>query len=68
VADPTYRPSEIIVFVVGGITYEEALAVHNINRAENKLSIVIGGTAIHNMKSFLEEVRSTRKKVDPRTV
>jgi vacuolar protein sorting-associated protein 45 len=69
VSDPTYRPPEVIVFVVGGITYEEALAVHNINRAENKLSIVLGGTAIHNMKSFLEEVRSSRtKKVDPRTV
>lgn len=60
--DPNFRPSEVIVFVVGGITYEEALAVHNINRVENRLSVVLGGTAIHNMKSFLEEVRSSKFK------
>lgn len=67
--DPTFRPSEIIVFVIGGITYEEALAIHNINRAENRLCVVLGGTSMQNMKSFLEEIRSSKsKKIDPRAV
>lgn len=61
-----FRPTEVIVFVLGGVTYEEALAVHNINRAENKLAVVLGGTAIHNMASFIEEVKGvfTRKQTD----
>lgn len=63
VTDPNFRPTEVIVFVLGGVTYEEALVVHNINRTENKLAVVLGGTAIHNMASFVEEVKSvfTRK-------
>jgi vacuolar protein sorting-associated protein 45 len=68
--DPNFRPSEVIVFIIGGVTYEEALAIHNINRAENRLCVVLGGTTIHNMKSFLEEVRSSKsnKKIDPKSV
>lgn len=68
-SDPNFRPSEVIIFVVGGVTYEESLAIHNINRAENRLCVLLGGTAIHNMKSFLEEVRTSKtKKAEPRTV
>ncbi|CAL8083525.1 unnamed protein product [Orchesella dallaii] len=57
--DPNYRPPEVIVFILGGITYEEALAVHNINRTENRLCVVVGGTAMHNMKSFIEEIKDS---------
>uniref|UniRef100_A0A0L8HKY3 Vacuolar protein sorting-associated protein 45 n=1 Tax=Octopus bimaculoides TaxID=37653 RepID=A0A0L8HKY3_OCTBM len=50
------RPQDIIVFMIGGTTYEEALTVHCINRSVTGVRIVIGGTAVHNSKSFLEEV------------
>ncbi|XP_041759863.2 vacuolar protein sorting-associated protein 45 [Coregonus clupeaformis] len=50
------RPQDIIVFVIGGATYEEALAVYNLNRTMPGVRIVLGGTTIHNTKSFLEEV------------
>lgn len=52
------RPQDIIVFMVGGATYEEALTVYNLNRTTPGVRIVLGGTTIHNTKSFLEEVQS----------
>ncbi|XP_005107406.1 vacuolar protein sorting-associated protein 45 [Aplysia californica] len=50
------RPQDIIVFIIGGCTYEEALAVHNFNRMMPGVRIVLGGTTLHNSKSFLQEV------------
>ncbi|XP_030042825.1 vacuolar protein sorting-associated protein 45 isoform X2 [Microcaecilia unicolor] len=50
------RPQDIIVFIIGGATYEEALTVYNLNRTTPGVRIVLGGTTIHNTKSFLEEV------------
>ncbi|KAJ8273716.1 hypothetical protein GJAV_G00104720 [Gymnothorax javanicus] len=50
------RPQDIIVFIIGGATYEEALTVYNLNRTIPGVRIVLGGTTIHNTKSFLEEV------------
>ncbi|KAJ8383380.1 hypothetical protein AAFF_G00220800 [Aldrovandia affinis] len=52
------RPQDIIVFIIGGATYEEALTVYNLNRTTPGVRIVLGGTTIHNTKSFLEEVTS----------
>ncbi|XP_078146402.1 vacuolar protein sorting-associated protein 45 [Centroberyx gerrardi] len=50
------RPQDIIVFLIGGATYEEALTVYNLNRSMPGVRIVLGGSTIHNTKSFLEEV------------
>lgn len=47
-------PQQVIVFMVGGVTYEEALAVHTLNLSG--YSCIIGGTTIHNTESFLKEV------------
>ncbi|XP_006001639.1 vacuolar protein sorting-associated protein 45 [Latimeria chalumnae] len=52
------RPQDVIVFIIGGATYEEALTVYNLNRVTPGVRIVLGGTTIHNTKSFLEEVTS----------
>ncbi|XP_065836876.1 vacuolar protein sorting-associated protein 45-like [Oscarella lobularis] len=50
------RPQDIIVFVVGGVTYEEALAVVNVNKTAAGVRVLLGGTTVHNCKSFLDEV------------
>jgi hypothetical protein len=52
------RPQEIIVFIIGGITYEETLAIQNINKAYSgsNLKVILGGTFIHNFNSFIDEV------------
>lgn len=50
------RPQNIIVFIIGGATYEESLTVHTLNKTFPGVNIILGGTTIHNSKSFLEEV------------
>ncbi|XP_066124167.1 vacuolar protein sorting-associated protein 45 isoform X4 [Saccopteryx bilineata] len=45
------RPQDIIVFVIGGATYEEALTVYNLNRTTTGVRLVLGGTTVHNTKS-----------------
>lgn len=49
-------PTEIIVFIVGGATYEEALAVQQLNKQGYK--VLLGGTTIHNSESFLSEIEA----------
>ncbi|XP_067831929.1 vacuolar protein sorting-associated protein 45 isoform X2 [Heptranchias perlo] len=45
------RPQDIVVFIIGGGTYEEAQTVYNLNRTSPGVRIVLGGTTIHNTKS-----------------
>lgn len=53
------RAQEIIVFVVGGITYEETAAIYNINKAyAGNIKCIIGGTCVHNFKTYIDEVNS----------
>ncbi|XP_058824961.1 vacuolar protein sorting-associated protein 45 [Topomyia yanbarensis] len=47
-------PQEVIVFVIGGTTYEEALAVHRYNQEGYK--VILGGTTVHNSTSFIDEI------------
>ncbi|XP_022331631.1 vacuolar protein sorting-associated protein 45-like [Crassostrea virginica] len=50
------RPQDIIVFMIGGATYEEALTVHTLNRSSPGVRIVLGSTTVLNFKSFMDEV------------
>jgi vacuolar protein sorting-associated protein 45 len=51
------RPQEIIVFIVGGITFEEAAFVAKMNvEARGQTCVLLGGTSILNSKSFLNDV------------
>ena len=49
-AEPT---GKVIVFVIGGITYEESRSVAMFNK-ENASNVVLGGTSILNFDSFLQ--------------
>eukprot|EP00850_Spirogloea_muscicola_P015858 SM000125S26063 [mRNA] locus=s125:179653:184533:+ [translate_table: standard] len=50
------RPAEVVVFIVGGTTYEEARAValHNASGAGTR--ILLGGTGVLNSSSFLADL------------
>eukprot|EP00850_Spirogloea_muscicola_P023855 SM000396S15199 [mRNA] locus=s396:44490:49414:+ [translate_table: standard] len=50
------RPVEVVVFIVGGTTYEEARAValHNASGAGTR--ILLGGTGVLNSSSFLADL------------
>ena len=50
------RPQEVIVFTIGGVTYEESLAVHQVNSTVPGVRVLLGGTSVHNSRSFLDEV------------
>ena len=48
------RPQDVFVFVLGGMTYEEAFAIHELNKTNPSCRICIGGTSIHNAKRYFE--------------
>ncbi len=50
------RPQEIIVFFVGGSTYEEAHYVEKYNELVPGVSIVLAGTTVHNGALFMDEL------------
>lgn len=50
------KPQDIIVFILGGATYEEAKIVAQVNASSPGVRVVLGGTSIHNSKTFLDEV------------
>lgn len=53
----------MIVFIIGGATYEEALAVHQINQTSSLgIRVILGGSAIHNSTTFLNEVDAASTK------
>lgn len=47
-------PQEVVVFMVGGTTYEEATAVQQFNTSGYK--VILGGTTIHNFDSYLMDI------------
>ncbi|EGU84595.1 hypothetical protein FOXB_04890 [Fusarium oxysporum f. sp. conglutinans Fo5176] len=50
------KPQDIIVFIAGGATYEEAKMIAELNASSPGVRVVLGGTTIHNSATFLEEV------------
>ena len=51
------KPQDIVVFIVGGVTYEEAKMVAQVNASSPGVRVVLGGTSVHNSSTFLEEVQ-----------
>ncbi|KAG8532059.1 uncharacterized protein KY384_003696 [Bacidia gigantensis] len=50
------KPQDIIIFMIGGATYEEAKMVTQVNASVPGIRVVLGGTTIHNSATFLEEI------------
>lgn len=50
------KPQDIIVFMIGGATYEEAKMVAQVNASFPGVRVVLGATTIHNTATFLDEV------------
>lgn len=53
------RPLDVIVFIVGGVTYEEARAVSLYNQSNPESRIVLGGSSVLNSRQFIEEIAKT---------
>ncbi|KAG8214562.1 Sec1 family-domain-containing protein [Butyriboletus roseoflavus] len=54
------RPQDIIIFMIGGTTYEEArtIALLNQDSTSTGTRVLLGGTCVHNSSSYLEMVRA----------
>lgn len=53
-------PQEILVYIVGGVTYEEGTKVAEFNQQYmGRCQVILGGSTVHNSTSFLEELKST---------
>lgn len=51
-------PTEILIFMVGGMTYEESTKVNEFNQSNaGKIRVVLGGSTVHNSTSFLQELK-----------
>ena len=50
------KPQDIIIFLVGGATYEEAKMVAQVNASSPGVRVVLSATTMHNSETFLEEV------------
>ncbi|KAI5983489.1 Sec1-like protein [Pisolithus albus] len=61
------RPQDIIIFIIGGTTYEEARTVTLLNQEANSTGtqILLGGTCVHNSSSYVEMIRAAAKKFPP---
>eukprot|EP00047_Mylnosiga_fluctuans_P009905 m.13677 g.13677 ORF g.13677 m.13677 type:complete len:552 (+) comp2853_c0_seq1:1333-2988(+) len=60
------RPTDVIIFVVGGTTYEESRVVAQFNEANPSMRVVLGGTAIHNFNGFAEEMKAAQPALKSR--
>lgn len=53
---PSGIPKDVIIYFVGGVTYEEARVVQQFNDAGHGIRVVIGGTSTVNSQKFLEDL------------
>ena len=50
------KHDQVLVYIVGGVTYEEATTVAELNAANAGVSVVLGGSFVHNSGTFLEDL------------
>ena len=53
---PLLRTAEVVVYIAGGATYEEATKVAELNASGGVVQVVLGGSYVHNSGTFLEDL------------
>jgi hypothetical protein len=48
------NPTRVIVFYIGGVTYEEMRVATESSRSDATWDVVVGGTTLHNGESYLQ--------------
>ena len=62
------RPQDVIIFIIGGTTYEEARHIALLNQegaATGGARLLLGGTCVHNSSSFQEMIRGAAARFPP---
>uniref|UniRef100_A0A7C8YKA5 Uncharacterized protein n=1 Tax=Opuntia streptacantha TaxID=393608 RepID=A0A7C8YKA5_OPUST len=57
------RPQDVVIFIVGGTTYEEARSVALLNSTNSGIRFILGGTAILNSKRFLKDLEEAHRQI-----
>eukprot|EP01025_Chloroclados_australasicus_P014749 TRINITY_DN1697_c1_g1_i1.p2 TRINITY_DN1697_c1_g1~~TRINITY_DN1697_c1_g1_i1.p2 ORF type:complete len:262 (-),score=28.66 TRINITY_DN1697_c1_g1_i1:213-998(-) len=52
----TQPPKEIVIFIVGGTTYEESKLVAEFNQQNHGISAVLGGSDVLNSNKFVQQI------------
>ena len=60
-------PQDVVVYVVGGTTYEESCAIQAFNKLNPAHRVILGGNHVHNFKSFAEEMTQSMQGVPQKT-
>ncbi|XP_033141342.1 vacuolar protein sorting-associated protein 45 homolog isoform X4 [Brassica rapa] len=55
------RPQEVVIFMVGGTTYEESRCVALQNSTNSGIRFILGGTAVLNSKRFLMDLEEAQR-------
>lgn len=52
-------PQDIVLFVVGGVTFEEARFVHQFNETmKNKMRVILGSTSVISTSDYINSIRN----------
>ncbi|CAK9145734.1 unnamed protein product [Ilex paraguariensis] len=55
------RPQEVVIFIVGGTTYEESRSVALQNSTNSGIRFILGGSAVLNSKRFLKDLEEAQR-------
>ncbi len=59
------KAQDIIIYIVGGATYQEARLVADLNLSSKGIRFILGGTSIHSTKSFLKDIEDAGTRWGP---
>lgn len=55
------RPQEVVIFIVGGTTYEESRSVALQNASNSGIRFILGGSVVLNSKRFLKDLEEAQR-------
>ncbi|KAH7682796.1 vacuolar protein sorting-associated protein 45 [Dioscorea alata] len=55
------RPQDVVIFIIGGTTYEEARTVALHNASNSGTRFILGGSVVLNSKRFLKDLEEAQK-------
>ncbi|KAF1893378.1 hypothetical protein Lal_00001847 [Lupinus albus] len=55
------RPQEVIIFIVGGTTYEESRSVALQNASNTGIRFILGGSSVLNSKRFFKDLEEAQR-------
>ncbi|KAJ7959245.1 vacuolar protein sorting 45 [Quillaja saponaria] len=61
------RPQEVVIFIVGGTTYEESRSVALQNASNSGIRFILGGSVILSSKRFIKDLEEAQRVARSRT-